>query len=110
METILVGTLGAEPQVITLATALLLRRGPLARVVAVHTDEHVAPIAMALRAAFAAQPFAPPLECAAVAVTDTLAPADLERFADTLFAVLQTHLALAGASTCCWPAGARRWR
>lgn len=91
METVLVGTLGAEPQVITLATALLLDQGTLARVVAVHTDARFPPIAdalPALRAAFAEAPAAPPLECVAVDVADTLTPADLDRFADTLFAVL----------------------
>ncbi len=96
METVLVGTLGAEPQVITLATALLLDQGALARVVAVHTDARFPPIAdalPALRAAFAEAPAAPPLECVAVDVADTLTPADLDRFADTLFAVLRTHLA-----------------
>ena len=96
MESILIGTLGAEPQVITLATALLLHRAPLQRVVVVHTDTRLAPIAEALpalRAAFGSRPGLPPLECVAVDVADTLTPGDLERFADVLFAVLQTHLA-----------------
>ena len=95
METVLIGTLGAEPQVITLATALLRQEG-VARVVAVHTDARFAPIAGALPAlcsAFAEATDAPPLECVAVDVADTLTSAELDCFADTLFAVLKTHLA-----------------
>lgn len=96
METILIGTLGAEPQVITLATALLLRQEPLERVVVVHTDDRFSPLTdalPALRAFFAQAHGMLPLECIAVNVVDTLTPADLDRFADILFAVLQTHLA-----------------
>ena len=95
METILVGTLGAEPQVITLATALLQHEG-LARVVVVHTDARFAPIDRALpalRGAFAEASAVPPLECIAVDVADTLMRGDLDRFADGLFVVLKTQLA-----------------
>jgi hypothetical protein len=65
METVLIGTLGAELQVITLATALLRQKG-VARVVAVHTDARFAPIVgalPALRSAFAEATDAPLLEC-----------------------------------------------
>lgn len=98
MDAVLVATLGAEPQVISLTTALLLQQEPLARVVAVHTDAHLPPISQALpalRLAFAAHAGLPPLECAAVNVPDTLTPPQLECFADALFAILKAELAAA---------------
>lgn len=43
-------TLGAEPQVISLATELLLQQNLLARVVVLHTDSRFPPISRALPA------------------------------------------------------------
>lgn len=107
MGAVLVATLGAEAQVVSLATALLLRQARLARVVVVHTDARFAPIDTALPTlcnAFAARDDAPVLVCTAVDVADTLRAGELERFADALFAVLKAeigaghsvHLLLAG--------------
>lgn len=107
MTSVLIATLGAEPQVIPLATALLLARGPLAAVVVLHTAAHLPPIASslpALKAAFAAQPGWPPLQPDALPLDDVLTPADLDTFAERLYLQLRhwatqpmpVHLLLAG--------------
>lgn len=66
MSSVLLATLGAEPQVISLATELLLAQGaPLCAVVVVHTRCERAPIDRALaavEASFAGQPGWPPLQ------------------------------------------------
>lgn len=108
MHSVLLATLGAEPQVISLATELLLAQGtPLCAVVVIHTRRERAPIAGALaavEASFAAQPAWPPLQTTLVPVDDVISPDELNRFADTLYAVVrgwlragvQVHLLLAG--------------
>lgn len=95
MDAVLVATLGAEPQVVSLTTALLLKQESLARVVAVHTDAHLPPIDQALpalQAAFAARANLPPLTCRAVEIPDTLTPPQLECFAEALFNILKAEL------------------
>jgi DNA-binding CsgD family transcriptional regulator len=107
MPAVLIATLGAEPQVIPLATAQLLRREPLAAVVVLHTAAHLPPVAdslPALQAAFAAQPRWPLLQCDALPLDDVLTPADLDTFAERLYQQLRrwatqrarVHLLLAG--------------
>lgn len=107
MPAVLIATLGAEPQIIPLATALLLVREPLAAVVVLHTAAHLPPVAASLpavQAAFAAQGDWPPLECDALPLDDVLAPADLDLFAERLYQQLRywatlparVHLLLAG--------------
>ena len=104
----LIATLGAEPQVVTLATQMLLRNGvSLAHVVVLHTHVSHLPMAEALprlQGAFAQRPGVPPLLCVPVPVDDVLAPWELDCFADVLFAQIQAaqaqglgiHLLLAG--------------
>ncbi|HXF63518.1 MAG TPA: CRISPR-associated ring nuclease [Caldilineaceae bacterium] len=108
MSCLLIATLGAEPQVVSLATELLLRRGAaLTEVVIVHTDAHRPPIRQALsrlQEIFAAQPHWPPLQTVQAPVADTLTPQELDLFGDTLYQTLQCwlqrrvhiHLLLAG--------------
>lgn len=97
MSSVLIATLGAEPQVVSLATYLLLaQRVRLQTVLVLHTDAHRPPINQALpllRAAFAAQPAWPPLQTVAVNAADALTPQELDCFADTLFTTIQTQLA-----------------
>jgi len=112
MDAVLVATLGAEPQVVTLATNLLMRQSALARVVALHTDAQHPPIDRALPAlhtAWSARVDLPPLTCAAVAVTDMLTPSDFEHFANALFDLLNGRSPQRIVCTCCWPAGANLW-
>lgn len=97
MSSVLVATLGAEPQVVSLATYLLLtQRVRLQTVFVLHTDVHRPPISQALpllRAAFAAQPAWPPLQTVAVNAADALTPQELDCFADILFTTIQAQLA-----------------
>jgi len=104
----LIATLGAEPQVVALATQLLLQAAmPLTAVVVVHTDATAAPIATALPAVsrtFAGQPSWPPLYLHAIPIADVLTPAEFTRYTDALYSVVrhwlragcQIHLLLAG--------------
>lgn len=108
MPSVLVATLGAEPQIIALAVAALARQGAsVDQVVVVHTAPTRPPIDASLpavQAAFAAQPGWPPLTTVAVPTNDILTPAELDTFAATLFHTLQqfvaqrapVHLLLAG--------------
>lgn len=108
MSSVLVATLGAEPQVISLTTQCLLRSGELLeRVILLHTDRTQAPIAQSLpplENLFANQPGWPPLEPLALAAGDVLTPAQIQSFSDTLFLTLKRglqdgyriHLLLAG--------------
>ncbi len=96
MDAVLIATVGAEPQVVTLAADLLVRQGPLVRAVVVHTDAQTPPLTAtlpALHSAWAQRADLPPLTLCAVEVADTLTPGELERFADTLFAVLKSEIA-----------------
>lgn len=97
MSSVLIATLGAEPQVVSLATYLLLaQRVRLQTALVLHTDAHRPPIDQALpllRAAFAAQPSWPPLHLVAVNAADALTPAELDCFADALFTTIQAQLA-----------------
>lgn len=97
METALVATLGAEPQVISLATALLLRSGiALCSITVLHTFAERAPLAQALpalQAAFAAHPEWPSLRTVCAPVADVLTPTQFDRFSDTLYAALQVEIA-----------------
>ncbi len=96
MDAVLIATVGAEPQVVTLAADLLVQQGPLVRAVVVHTDPQILPLATtlpALHSAWATRADLPPLILCAVEVADMLTPGELERFADTLFAVLKSEIA-----------------
>jgi DNA-binding CsgD family transcriptional regulator len=107
MPSVLVATLGAEPQIIPLATALLLRREPLQAVAVLHTAAEREPVASALpalQAAFAAPAGWPPLLLDELPLDDVLTPAELDAFAERLYTHLRrwvmqpcrVHLLLAG--------------
>ncbi len=108
MRAVLIATLGAEPQVISLTTQLLLQQQePLVAVVVLHTHRAYAPVADALPAlqiTFAAQSNWPPLQTVCVPVDDVLTPAQMEEFTDALYAIIKqwvaeqvcVHLQLAG--------------
>lgn len=108
MKAVLIATLGAEPQVISLATQTLLRQDALLRaVVVLHTHAAYEPVATALpllQNCFATQPTWPPLHTEPVPVDDVLEPAQFEQFSQSLYTVLKTwiaqpariHLLLAG--------------
>jgi CRISPR-associated protein Csx14 len=108
MSSVLVATLGAEPQIVLLAVAALARQGaPVDQVVVVHTLPTQPPLSTSLpavQAAFAAQTAAPRLTTVAVPTVDVLTSAELDAFAATLFHTLQqfvaqrtpVHLLLAG--------------
>ena len=111
MQSVLIATLGAEPQVIALAAQLLQQQlsptTPLCGVVVVHTDPAYPPIAAALPAvatAFANQPAWPPLYTQPIAIADVLTPAEFSRYTDALYGVVRrwlgdgycVHLLLAG--------------
>lgn len=107
MPSVLVATLGTEPQIVSLATALLLQQEPLAAVVVLHTAAGVPPMKdalPALQAVFGAQPDWPPLRLEALPLDDVLTPADLDLFGERLYQVLRgwvtqparVHLLLAG--------------
>lgn len=105
---VLVATLGSEPQVIAIATQLLLRqREPLSAVQVLHTLPTRPPISRALPAlqeCFAHHAEWPRLETIPLPIDDTIAPDQIERFARTLFSTLKqwietgarVHLLLAG--------------
>jgi DNA-binding CsgD family transcriptional regulator len=107
MPSVLLATLGAEPQIIPLATSLLLAREPLAAVIVLHTAADLPPVATALpmlQAAFAGQAGWPPLRLDPLPLDDVLAPAELDLFAERLYTQLRgwaqqgarLHLLLAG--------------
>ncbi len=107
MPAVLIATLGAEPQIIPLATSLLLAREPLQAVTVLHTAAHLEPVAAALPAlqrAFAGQAGWPPLLLDELPLDDVLAPAELDVFAERLYTQLRywatqparVHLLLAG--------------
>jgi CRISPR-associated protein Csx14 len=108
MASVLVATLGAEPQIVLLAAAALARQGaPVDQVVVVHTLPTRPPISVSLpavQAAFAAQPSSPPLTLVTTPAVDVLTQAELDLFATILFHTLQgfvtqrvrVHLLLAG--------------
>lgn len=107
-QAVLVATLGAEPQVISLATQLLLRQTePLVNVVVLHTHEQFMPVAKALpmlQSHFADRPAWPPLNTVLIPTQDVLSPEQLDEFANTLYHTLKqwiaasyrVHLLLAG--------------
>ena len=108
MTGVLIATLGAEPQVISIATQLLLARGLDLEIVSVlHTAAHKPPIATSLpilEKVFAKRPEWPRLHTVALPLDDVLTPDDMEIFATALFdeikrwlsADKQVHLLLAG--------------
>lgn len=108
MKAVLIATLGAEPQVVPLATQLLLQSGvDLGAVVVIHTDHTRPPIYQALpqlQTLFAQQPFLPPLQTVEVAIADVLSAAEMGHFSQVLYSTLkqwltqrmQVHLLLAG--------------
>ena len=116
MSSVLLAILGAEPQVISLATELLLaQRAPL-RVVVIHTRRERAPIDRALEAveaSFAAEPSWLPLQTDRIPGGDVIFLDELSQFADTPYAVVlrwlcagvQMHLLLAGRKSM----AQRRW-
>lgn len=92
MDRVLIATLGAEPQVVSLATTLLCRSAPLCRVVVLHTNPAIAPIARALpllTAFFAARETLPPLDTVTIPADDVLTPGELTIYADTLLQTLK---------------------
>lgn len=101
-------TLGAEPQVIAIASQLLQQSGiELRSVIVLHTQTDQPPLSIALPAlekAFAEQPSWPPLRPHPLPMDDVLTPEELEIFGNRLFAVLKEqiqqgnciHLLLAG--------------
>lgn len=97
MSSVLIATLGAEPQVVSLAThRLLAQRVPLQAVYVLHTAADRPPIDQALprlRAAFDAQPGWPPLHAVPIPAADALTPQELDTFGETLFTTLQQQLA-----------------
>lgn len=105
---VLVTTLGAESQVVTLALQLLLQAGcDLESVVVVHTAANHEPITSALaalRLAFADQADWPLLMTVDAGVHDVIEPDDLARFTAVLYSELKrwlsrgrrVHLLLAG--------------
>lgn len=108
VQGVLIATLGAEPQVVALATQLLLEQHPpLTAVVVVHTDQRHAPIATALPAVtqtFAKQSTWPLLYTHEIPIADVLTTTEFARYTDALYAVVrqwlqegyQVHLLLAG--------------
>ena len=93
MDAVLLATVGAEPQVVALATALLLARGAkLAAVRVLHTTPPVAPLDD-LQRHFAAQAGWPRLETVAMPIADVLTAADIERFSAALYDELKRRLA-----------------
>lgn len=108
MKAVLIATLGAEPQVISLATQTLLHQGDALRaVVVLHTHAAYEPVTTALpllQNFFATQPTWPPLHSVLVPVDDVLEPAQFDQFSQSLYTVLKTwiaqpariHLLLAG--------------
>lgn len=96
MSSALVATLGAEPQVITIATQLLLHnREPLQAVVLLHTPPRQPPISLALPAVqqtFARQHGWPPLVAVQLPVDDVVTPEQIDQFGVVLFDTLKSHL------------------
>ncbi len=84
MSAVLIATLGAEPQVVALATQILQQHDdPLAAVVVIHTDATRAPLVSALPAlthAFAHQPTWPPLYTQSIPIADVLTSAEFTRY------------------------------
>lgn len=93
---ILVATLGAEPQVVSIATQLLLRQGePLSAVILLCTQSEQPALLAArgrLRATFQARPAWPPLQEMDLPLADVLTPEQIDAFVATLFQVLKTQL------------------
>ena len=108
MDAVLVATLGAEPQVISLTTQLLLRQGePLGRVIVLHTRPSRPPIADALAALlahFSQREVWPPLAPQLIQAEDVLTAGEIDAFAEALYLALRewvqqgirVHLLLAG--------------
>lgn len=95
----LIATLGAEPQVITLAAQLIGREEALARVVVLHTRADRPPVTQALSALqrhFAGRPGAPQLQTVAAPIADVLTPAEMETFTAALYTVIRTWVAARG--------------
>jgi CRISPR-associated Csx14 family protein len=103
----LIATLGAEPQVIALATQLLHQQSPLAAVVVLHTTPNRSPVSHALPAIqriFAEQNDWPPLYTQHIPISDILTPDEFEQFTTVLYTVIRNwltqgsriHLLLAG--------------
>jgi len=97
MESILVSTLGSEPQVIALTAQLLASADrPLTSVVVLHTRPSRPPISVSLpqlQAVFAAHPHWPALATVQASVDDVLAPEEIDLFAAALYALLREHVA-----------------
>ena len=95
MPSVLIATLGAEPQVIALAAQLLQQACAVTAVVVVHTDASRAPLDRALPAlltAFAGQPTWPPLYTHPIAIADVLTPAEFTQYTDALYSVVRRRL------------------
>ncbi|MEZ4864412.1 MAG: CRISPR-associated ring nuclease [Caldilineaceae bacterium] len=96
MTATLIATLGAEPQVIALATQLLLAQNEAINAVDVlHTQPEYEPVAtalVALRAMFTAQPAWPPLQTHTILIVDILTPAEFTAFTDALYRVIRNQL------------------
>ena len=88
IHAVLIATLGAEPQVVSLATQLLLQQGiALQAVVVIHTSQTAPPILHSLprlHTLFAEQSSLPPLHTVEVPIADVLTLPELEHFSQTL--------------------------
>jgi DNA-binding CsgD family transcriptional regulator len=93
MDAVLLATVGAEPQVVALATALLLARGVKPAAVRVlHTTPPVVPLDD-LRSHFGAQQCWPRLGTVALPIADVLTAADIEQFSAALYDEMKRWLA-----------------
>jgi CRISPR-associated protein Csx14 len=100
VHTTLIATLGAEPQVITLAAQLLDQAGEhVTDVVVVHTRANRPPLDAALPALhqyFADQTGLPTLQTIEAPLADVLTPAEMDAFTDLLYTVVRTWVAKRG--------------
>lgn len=100
MQTTLIATLGAEPQVVTLAVQLLDQAGePVTKVVVVHTQANRPPLDTALPALqryFADQSGLPSLHTIEAPLADVLTPAEMDTFTEVLYTVVRTWVAKRG--------------
>lgn len=99
-HTTLIATLGAEPQVITLALQLLEQAGEaVTHVVVLHTLANRPPLDRALPALqryFAERAGPPFLQTMEAPLADVLTPAEMEAFTDALYTVVRAWVAKRG--------------
>lgn len=107
MTAVLIATLGAEPQIIALATQLLCQQAPLSAVVVLHTELYHHPAVNTLpdlQQIFATHSHWPPLHTHQIPIRDILTPEEFDHFTNHLYAIIRDwlirghhiHLLLAG--------------